>query len=108
MLIENVALEDFASIAVKLEHAGVKRQHVLGCRFSGAGGDAAGNRLHVCRQILGFRSSVRTCKRDERRRHASEASEKKIKAHGVPPRASTHLDAQSLRFLPFEVLRMGG
>ena len=31
---ENILLEDFGRIAIKLEHAGIERQHVLRCGFS--------------------------------------------------------------------------
>jgi hypothetical protein len=46
----------FDCIAVKLEHAGIERQHIPGCGFGGTGGDVAGNRLHIRRQIFRFRN----------------------------------------------------
>jgi hypothetical protein len=53
VLVEDVLLEHFCSVAIELEHRRVQRQHVLGGDVAGRGIGLAGDRRHVVGQGLG-------------------------------------------------------
>jgi hypothetical protein len=105
VLTENIALEDFGRIAVEFEHADIERENVFRCGISGAGGCVPSDRLHIRRQVLRPRGSIRSRKRNACDCQTGEALQKQITAHDVSPPTSLHLDAQMLRITSRWVIR---